>query len=159
MGKLSLAHTSINFLAMVMSTRLPKASEHFKDNRIITTTTTKLTRPSFRWRADSTTAREDSICAFSGKSFLNVQTEPRCFQNKLLLVGLVVFKSNVYAFVMENVKNAKILKKKLKQLVITKAYIKSHFGLSLSRLFSVHILRCTHIHTYKYTQVLSNSVS
>lgn len=54
-------------------------------------------------------------------------------------MGLVVFKSNVYAFVMENIKNATILKKKLKQLVITQAYIKSHFGLSLSRLFAVHI--------------------
>lgn len=45
MGKLSLAHTCINFLAMVMSTRLPKASEHFKDNRIITATTTRLPDP------------------------------------------------------------------------------------------------------------------
>lgn len=45
MGKLSLAHTSINFLAMVISTRLPKASEHFKDNRIITATTTRLPDP------------------------------------------------------------------------------------------------------------------
>ena len=56
--------------------------------------------------------------------------------------------NNMYAFVMENIKNAEILKKKIKAACDFKTYIKSHFGLFPSRLCSVHILRCTHTHTY-----------
>ena len=64
--------------------------------------------------------------------------------------------NNMYAFVMENIKNAEILKKKIKAACDFKTYIKSHFGLFPSRLCSVHILRCTHTHIH--TQI-SNSIS
>lgn len=79
MGKLSLAHTSINFV-MVIRTKLQKASEPLRNSGIImiNNKNNQATRSSFRSRTDITATREESLCAF--QEHPSCRRCPRCFQ-------------------------------------------------------------------------------